>query len=369
METRGARGGHCAGASSRSRRRPARALTLEQVGTYDFPVYVTSPPDDPSRLFVVERGGLIRQTLRGVNLDLPRPQARSSRRRAWRTTGCTRWPSRPISRPPAASTSATPARGGRPARRRVHRERRQRQPGDAAAGTGVRPQRHTSLRRTTRVRARRLPLRLHGRQRPRAVGAWGRPRRATARAWRPCTERCSGSIRGSRGRSPTRSRPTTRSSGWPGSTRSGATGCATPGASRSTGRPGTWRSRTSARTPGRRSTSRRARRGEGAGDNYGWNCREGPDPYSGCTSGPFTEPVFAYPASGTGGCTGSIIGGYVIRDPGLPSLLGRYAFADFCHNQIRSRAAGAAERDRRPPRWHGATRPSRSARTHVAGST
>ncbi len=62
-------------------------------------------------------------------------------------------------------------------------------------------------------------------------------------------------------------------------TRSGPTGCGTRGASRSTGRPATSRSATSARTPGRRSTSP-WRRTQGAAMNFGWSCMEGRHPYN-----------------------------------------------------------------------------------------
>ena len=88
--------------------------------------------------------------------------------------------------------------------------------------------------------------------------------------------------------------------------------------------------------------------GGGRGDNYGWSCREGPDPYSGCP-GTFTDPAFAYPHFPTG-CS-SITGGYVVRDTGLPSLLGRYLYADFCQNMVRSLQLGlpAASDDRLEP--------------------
>ena len=72
----------------------------------------------------------------------------------------------------------------------------------------------------------------------------------------------------------------------------------------------------------------------GAGANYGWDCREGAHDFEpvGCT-GPFTEPVFEYSISGSE-C--AITGGYVARDPSLVGLYGRYLYADFCTGPLRS---------------------------------
>jgi glucose/arabinose dehydrogenase len=71
--------------------------------------------------------------------------------------------------------------------------------------------------------------------------------------------------------------------------------------------------------------------GGGRGANFGWRCFEGPDVFT--TSGEcnplpanHTPPVHSYlnpPGSGA-----AINGGYVVRDPNLPSLLGRYLYAD-----------------------------------------
>jgi hypothetical protein len=97
----------------------------------------------------------------------------------------------------------------------------------------------------------------------------------------------------------------------------------------------------------------------GSGSNYGWNCREGfspyPNPGASCAGASgFTEPVFDYPHADPGdgtahGC--SITGGYVVRDPSLGDLYGRYVYADYCVGEIRSLAlptagVGAAGGDR-----------------------
>ena len=81
--------------------------------------------------------------------------------------------------------------------------------------------------------------------------------------------------------------------------------------------------------------------------NFGWDCREGLHVFesSGCPAGGFTEPVLEYSHS-TGGC--AVTGGYVVRDPGLEELAGRYVYADYCNGEIRSAMLGlpAATSDR-----------------------
>jgi glucose/arabinose dehydrogenase len=46
-------------------------VTLSAVGTFSLPLAVTSPPGDPSRLFVVERSGLVRVVRNGAVLATP----------------------------------------------------------------------------------------------------------------------------------------------------------------------------------------------------------------------------------------------------------------------------------------------------------
>ncbi|MGN6201826.1 MAG: PQQ-dependent sugar dehydrogenase [Solirubrobacterales bacterium] len=77
-----------------------------------------------------------------------------------------------------------------------------------------------------------------------------------------------------------------------------------------------------------------------SGANFGWDAFEGDSKYTDENSGTANpggtvKPIFAYShARGGGSC--SIIGGYVVRDPRLPGLLGRYVYADLCEGQLRA---------------------------------
>ena len=69
------------------------------------------------------------------------------------------------------------------------------------------------------------------------------------------------------------------------------------------------------------------------GGNYGWKIMEGFHCYSpanGCNQSGLTLPVLEYDHSQ--GC--SVIGGYVYRGKTLPSLQGRYIYADYCSGNI-----------------------------------
>ncbi len=68
--------------------------------------------------------------------------------------------------------------------------------------------------------------------------------------------------------------------------------------------------------------------GRGRGTNFGWSCFEGRAVFRTCTP-PLTNhtpPVWQY--SHSRGC--SITGGYVVRDPALAPLVGRYVYGDAC---------------------------------------
>jgi glucose/arabinose dehydrogenase len=76
-----------------------------------------------------------------------------------------------------------------------------------------------------------------------------------------------------------------------------------------------------------------------SGANFGWDAFEGFSPYVEENSGTrdpggTTKPIFAYSHNRGGSCT--IIGGYVVADPRLRGLRGRYVYADLCEGELRS---------------------------------
>ena len=75
--------------------------------------------------------------------------------------------------------------------------------------------------------------------------------------------------------------------------------------------------------------------GLGRGANFGWPACEG---FAGNCPGA-TAPVFAYPHTDPGGDAAhgcAIIGGYVYRGTQIPKLAGRYLYADLCSGELRS---------------------------------
>jgi glucose/arabinose dehydrogenase len=91
-----------------------------------------------------------------------------------------------------------------------------------------------------------------------------------------------------------------------------------------------------------------ATNGAAKGANYGWRPFEGRRRTPGIAGGESAPnavaPVIEL-SHDDGNC--SITGGYVVRDKGLPALDGRYVYGDFCKGQLRSAklAAGAASDD------------------------
>jgi glucose/arabinose dehydrogenase len=78
--------------------------------------------------------------------------------------------------------------------------------------------------------------------------------------------------------------------------------------------------------------------GLGRGGNFGWPCREGmiAGPVACAPGQPVIEPVFDL----THPDNTALTGGVVVRDPGLPSLAGRYLYADYYDGEIRSLKLG-----------------------------
>jgi glucose/arabinose dehydrogenase len=76
-----------------------------------------------------------------------------------------------------------------------------------------------------------------------------------------------------------------------------------------------------------------ARRGAGRGANYGWNVFEGNRRYRSGSAPGAVRPRVTHTHQ-DGYC--SITGGYVVRDRSLGSLYGRYLYGDLCHATLRS---------------------------------
>jgi glucose/arabinose dehydrogenase len=76
--------------------------------------------------------------------------------------------------------------------------------------------------------------------------------------------------------------------------------------------------------------------GRSPGANYGWPITEGADchqPLSGCDRTGLTGPVLDYPHD-DGACT--VVGGYVYRGAAMPGLRGTYFYADYCAHTVHS---------------------------------
>jgi glucose/arabinose dehydrogenase len=89
------------------------------------------------------------------------------------------------------------------------------------------------------------------------------------------------------------------------------------------------------------------------GVNYGWPCFEGTHangsaPAAECSSPPAdpVRPVFERQHADD---VCSITGGYVVRDPGLPTLAGRYLYGDLCGATLRSLDLADPRTDRAEP--------------------
>jgi Glucose / Sorbosone dehydrogenase len=82
-----------------------------------------------------------------------------------------------------------------------------------------------------------------------------------------------------------------------------------------------------------------------AGFNFGWPCFEGNDVRLSCDPIDHTRPVLQ---RDRGGGPAAITGGYVVRDPGLPTLEGRYLYGDYFQPALRSMTPAGGD-DRAEP--------------------
>jgi len=73
------------------------------------------------------------------------------------------------------------------------------------------------------------------------------------------------------------------------------------------------------------------------GANLGWNCFSGTTAQSPCTPSNYFPPSYQYPSG-----PDVVIGGYLVRDPALPSFVGKYLFGHFQSGDIVALGAGAA---------------------------
>jgi glucose/arabinose dehydrogenase len=72
------------------------------------------------------------------------------------------------------------------------------------------------------------------------------------------------------------------------------------------------------------------------GVNFGWRCWEGNVHLNPCEAPGHRPPLIGRPGSKLVKQVVSIIGGYVVRDPKLPSLQGRYLYSEFYSGELRS---------------------------------
>ena len=75
------------------------------------------------------------------------------------------------------------------------------------------------------------------------------------------------------------------------------------------------------------------RRGRGRGANFGWNEFEGRHEYDGGSAPGHVPPVLEHSHSGDGFC--SITGGYVLRHRSYGELRGTYVYGDLCEGVVR----------------------------------
>jgi glucose/arabinose dehydrogenase len=76
------------------------------------------------------------------------------------------------------------------------------------------------------------------------------------------------------------------------------------------------------------------RKGKARGANFGWRVYEGKSRYTADESAPGAVKPLLVESHSDGNC--SVTGGYVIRDPALKAWRGRYVFGDYCRGVIQT---------------------------------
>jgi Glucose / Sorbosone dehydrogenase len=83
-----------------------------------------------------------------------------------------------------------------------------------------------------------------------------------------------------------------------------------------------------------------ASEGTARGADFGWSCREGTiaGPTACDPTASYIPPIWEYGRDGDN--PRAVTGGYLVRDPGLPTLVGRYTYADTYSGVVRSFVPG-----------------------------
>jgi glucose/arabinose dehydrogenase len=315
--------------AARTDAKAARGVRLRRVGTFAAPVYVTAPPKDTRRLFVVERAGRIRVVRGGRTLATPFLDIHSN----VRTDGERGLLSMAFAPDYASSGLFYIYFTDRSGDIRIQELKRSATSGNRADPGSARNLLTIGHREFSNHDGGQLQFGPDGRLYA-GIGDGGGAGDQHNHAQSLATDL--GKLLRIDPRHPSRGRPF------------GVGG--NPFAARGGARPEIWAY--GLRNPWRFSFDRRtgdlvigdvgqdaeeevdfARRGSGRGANYGWNVFEGFRRYRSGSAKAAVRPRLVKTHS-AGYC--SIIGGYVVRDRALTSLYGRYVYGDLCKPAIRS---------------------------------
>ena len=307
-----------------------RGVRLVKVGDFDSPLYVTAPPGDRRRIFVVEQARADRRRARRQAASPSRSSTSARRSRPAASRACSRWPSPRTTRSRGCSTSTTPRRAG------------PRRSGSTAAPATTAPTpaaRASCCAWTTPSPTTTAACMVFGPDKLMYVGTGdggGGNDQHGARGNAQSLELAAGQDPADRsaglGRPAVHDpvvEPVRRARGRP--RRDLLLRAAQPVALLV--RPRQRRPRHRRRRPGRGRGDRLRHEGRaGAATNFGWRPWEGrrrnfDEPAPGAVF-----PVITHTHQ-AGFC--SITGGYVGRDRGVPGLYGRYVYGDYCNAHLR----------------------------------